>query len=204
MKSLALNASDQNSSTERSGGVRISEDETQVDIGGSRQVDSGGNQDQATDREELNHQDDDIMSPQASKDDLPTPILTPEPQSNITTTKSLSSSTNQRPQFKYIPDENRLADAGEEAIEHLPQSVTGTILKGPTTVKSTTYRVSKAHKIALRKPPKRRLRWQTSHKKKLKALKGELNKQTAQQRLCLTKSDVELNTKLQHIDINHH
>jgi len=30
------------------------EDETRVDIGGSRQVDSGGNQVQATDREELN------------------------------------------------------------------------------------------------------------------------------------------------------
>ena len=29
-------------------------DETQVDISGSQQVDSGGNQDQATDREELN------------------------------------------------------------------------------------------------------------------------------------------------------
>jgi len=34
-------------------------------------------------------------------------------------------------------------------------------------VKSTTYRVSKAHKIALRKPPNRRLRWQISRKKKL-------------------------------------
>ena len=205
VKSLALNTLEQNGSAERSGGVSMSEDkdETQVDIGGSRQVDSGGNQDQATDRE-VNHQDDDVISPQASKDDLPTPILTPEPQSNITTTESLSSSTNQKPQLKYIPVENRLADAGEEAIKHLPQSVTGPILNGPTTVKSTTCGVSKAHKIALRRPPKRRLRWQTSRKKKLKALKGELNKQTARQRLYLTKSDAELNTKLRHVDIHLH
>ena len=110
----------------------------------------------------------------------------------------------QKLQFKYVPVENRLADAGEEAIKHLPQSVTGPILKGPTTVKSTTCGVSKAHKIAIRKPPKRRLRWQTPRKKKLKALKGELNKQTAQQRLYLTKSDAKLNTKLQHINIHHH
>jgi len=165
-------------------------------------VDSGGNQNQATDREELNPQDDDVIGPQASKDDLPTPILTPEPQSNITTTESSSSSTNQRPQFKYIPDGRRLADAGEGAIEHLPQSVTGPILKGPilkgpTTVKSTTCGVSKAYKIALRKPPKRCLRWQTSRKKKLKtrALYGIQ---------LITKSDAELNTKLRHVDIHHH
>jgi len=44
------------------------------------------------------------------------------------------------------------------------------------TVKFTTYGVSKAYKIALRKPPKRRPRWQTSRKKKLKALKGELRR----------------------------
>ena len=47
-----------------------SEDETQEDINRSRQVDSGGNQDQATDQEELNPQDDDAIGPQASKDDL--------------------------------------------------------------------------------------------------------------------------------------
>ena len=125
----------------------------------------------------------------------------PEPQSNIITTESLSSLTNQKPQFKYVPVENRLADAGEEAIKHLPQSVTGPILKGPTTVKSTTCGVSKAHKIAIRKPPKRRLRWQTPRKKKHKALKGELKKQTIR---LLTKSDAELNTKLRHVDIHHH
>jgi len=44
------------------------------------------------------------------------------------------------------------------------------------TVKSITCGVSKAYKIALRKPPNRCLRWQTSCKKKLKALKGELKK----------------------------
>jgi len=43
-------------------------------------------------------------------------------------------------------------------------------------VKFITYGVSKAYKIALRKPLKRRPRWQTSCKKKLKALKGELKK----------------------------
>jgi len=43
-------------------------------------------------------------------------------------------------------------------------------------VKSITYRVSKAHKIILRKPLKRHLRWQTSYKKKLKAFKGELRR----------------------------
>ena len=44
---------------------------------GNRQVDSSGNQDQATDQKELNSQDDDAIGPQASKDDplpnLPTP-----------------------------------------------------------------------------------------------------------------------------------
>ena len=48
-----------------------------MDIGGSQQVESGGNQDQATDQEELNPQDDDVIRPQASKDNplngLPTP-----------------------------------------------------------------------------------------------------------------------------------
>ena len=53
MKSLALNASKQNSSTEHSKGVRISKDndknKTQIDISRSQQVDSSGNQNQATD-----------------------------------------------------------------------------------------------------------------------------------------------------------
>ena len=84
----------------------------------------------------------------------------------------------QKLQFKYVPVENRLADAGEEAIKHLPQLVIGPILNRLTTVKSMTCGVSKAYKIVLRKPPKRRLRWQISCKKKLKALKGELKKQT--------------------------
>ena len=39
-----------------------------------------------------------------------------------------------------------------------------------------TYRVSKAHKIAIRKPLKKYFRWQTPYKKKLKALKRELKK----------------------------
>ena len=43
-------------------------------------------------------------------------------------------------------------------------------------VKSITYRVSKAYKIVLRKPPNRRLRWQISRKKKLKALKEEIRR----------------------------
>ena len=81
MESSAPNTLQQNSLAERSGGVVIpkeeldetskeetdemSEDETQMDIGGSRQVDSGRNRDQATDRGELNRQDDDVISPQA-------------------------------------------------------------------------------------------------------------------------------------------
>ena len=48
----------------------------QVDSGGNRQVDSGGNQDQANDQENA-------ISPQASKDDplpnLPTPATTTAP-----------------------------------------------------------------------------------------------------------------------------
>jgi hypothetical protein len=63
----------------------LDEDKTQVDpsrnrqadSGGNQQVDSGGNQDQAIDQEKLNSQDDDVIGPQASKDDplpnLPTP-----------------------------------------------------------------------------------------------------------------------------------
>ena len=55
-----------------------------MDISGTRQVDSGGNQDQATDQEELNPQDNDVIGPQALKDDpppgLPTPAQSPEPQ----------------------------------------------------------------------------------------------------------------------------
>jgi len=43
-------------------------------------------------------------------------------------------------------------------------------------VKFIIYRVSKAYKIILRKLLKRRLRWQISRKKKLKALKGELRR----------------------------
>ena len=77
------------------------EDKTRVDIGGSQQVESGGNQDQTTDQKELNPQDDDAIRPQASKDnpphDLPTPAQSPEPQPNITT-----ASTNREPQFEYI------------------------------------------------------------------------------------------------------
>ena len=48
----------------------------QVDSGGNRQVDSGGNQDQANDQEN-------VISPQVSKDDplpnLPTPATTQAP-----------------------------------------------------------------------------------------------------------------------------
>ena len=48
-----------------------------MDINGSRQVESGGNQDQATDQEELNPQDDDAIGPQASKDNPPHGLSTP-------------------------------------------------------------------------------------------------------------------------------
>ena len=45
-------------------------------------MDFDGNQDQATVQEELNRQDDDVISPQTSKDDflpgLPTPDFTPD------------------------------------------------------------------------------------------------------------------------------
>ena len=77
------------------------EGETQVDIGESQQVESGGNQDQATDQEELNPQDDDAIRPQASKDNpphgLPTPAQSPEPQPNITT-----ASANREPRFEHV------------------------------------------------------------------------------------------------------
>ena len=60
-----------------------------MDISGSQQVDSGGNQDQATDQKELNPQDDDVIGPQASKDNpppgLPTPAQSLEPQPAIPT-----------------------------------------------------------------------------------------------------------------------
>jgi hypothetical protein len=61
------------------------------------------NQDQATDQEELNPQDDDVIGPQASKDDpppgLPTPAQSPEPQPNITT-----ASTNREPRFEHVSE----------------------------------------------------------------------------------------------------
>ena len=91
----------QNGSTECSRGVvmpkeeldETSKEETQADISGSRQVDSGRNQDQANDQEKLNPQDDDVIGPQASKHDplpgLPTPAQSPEPQPNGTTALSV-------------------------------------------------------------------------------------------------------------------
>ena len=58
-------------------------DETWTDISKSRQVEPSGNQDQATNQEELNPQDDDVIGPQALKDDplpgLPTPAQLLEP-----------------------------------------------------------------------------------------------------------------------------
>src|ERR1700679_3390148 len=78
--------------TSKEGTIETSdEDETQVDSR-NRQVDSGGNQDQATDQEKPNPQDNNAISPQASKDDplpnLPTPAQLPEPQPNTTTAPS--------------------------------------------------------------------------------------------------------------------
>ena len=40
-------------------------------------MDSGGNQDQVTDQEELNPQDNNVIGPQASKDDPPPGLFTP-------------------------------------------------------------------------------------------------------------------------------
>ena len=81
----------------------LDKDETQTDIGGSRQVESSGNQDQVTDQEELNPQDNDAIGPQASKGDpppgLPTPAQSPEPQPYITT-----ASTNREPRFEHVPE----------------------------------------------------------------------------------------------------
>ena len=78
----------------------------QVDSGGNRQVDSGGNQDQATDQERLNSQDDDVIGPQASKDDplpnLLTPAQLPEPQPNITTAPSLQAPPVQAPSTQAL------------------------------------------------------------------------------------------------------
>ena len=66
-----------------------------MDTSGSRQVDAGENQDQATD------QDDDVISPQASKDDstpgLPTPAKTPEPQLDTTNVELLSALIKRKP-----------------------------------------------------------------------------------------------------------
>ena len=45
----------------------------------------------------------------------------------------------------------RLGHAGKDAIEQLPQSVTGAILKGPTTVECESCGVSKAYKVILRR-----------------------------------------------------
>ena len=47
----------------------------------------------------------------------------------------------------------RLGHAGKDAIEQLPQLVTGALLKGLTIVKYKLYRVSKAYKVILRRPP---------------------------------------------------
>ena len=72
-----------------------------MDISGSQQVESGENQDQATDQEELNPQDNNTIGPQALKDDpppgLPTPAQPLEPQPNIATVL-----TNQEPRFEHI------------------------------------------------------------------------------------------------------
>lgn len=87
-----------------------------MDIGGSRQVDSGGNQDQATD------QDDDVTSPETSRDDflpaLPTPDKTPEPQSIPTKGSSSSSapSTRRRPHYEYVLVEDDLQDKDRAAV----------------------------------------------------------------------------------------
>ena len=74
-----------------------------MDISRSQQVESGGNQDQATNQKELNPQDDDAIRPQASKDNpphgLPAPAQSPEPQPNITT-----ASTNRETRFEYVPE----------------------------------------------------------------------------------------------------
>ena len=49
----------------------------------------------------------------------------------------------------------RLGHAGKDAIEQLPQSVTGALLKGPTTVECESCGVSKAHEVISRRPPTR-------------------------------------------------
>ena len=56
-----------------------------------------------TDQEELNPQDNDVIGPQASKDDpppgLPTPAQSPEPQPNIAT-----ASTHRELRFEHVPE----------------------------------------------------------------------------------------------------
>ena len=53
-----------------------------------------------TDQKELNPQDDDVIGPQASKDDPPpglfTPAQSPEPQ--------LTAPTNREPRFELVPE----------------------------------------------------------------------------------------------------
>jgi len=55
-----------------------------VDIDKSWQVDSGGNQDQATDQEELGPQDNDVICPQTLKDDFVPDLPTPDETSDET------------------------------------------------------------------------------------------------------------------------
>ena len=47
----------------------------------------------------------------------------------------------------------QLGHTGKDAIEQLLQSVTGALLKGLTTVKCKSCRISKAYKIVSRRPP---------------------------------------------------
>ena len=84
-----------------------------MDSGGNRQVDSGGNQDQATDQEELNPQGDDAIGPQASKDDplpgLPTPAQSREPQPNGITALSVQAPPTQPPSTQALSVQALLA-----------------------------------------------------------------------------------------------
>jgi hypothetical protein len=126
-------------------------DEIQVDIGGSRQADSGGNQ-------ELGLQDDDVISPQTSKDDflpsLPTPDETPEPQlipTNQGSSSSSALSTRRRPHYVYEPVE-----------EASPKDKDGAAVKEDNIIKGKRSR----------KPPAERYEAYLTHLKEVDSFKA--------------------------------
>lgn len=103
-------------------------------------MDSGGNQDQAADQEELGPQDDNIISPQTSKDDflpdLPTqeptphktPTAAPTPEQNPERTPE---QTSESPTPDPTPDETP-DDTLDETTEPIPAGPSGALTQRTT------------------------------------------------------------------------